>query len=88
MTVPLENKANFELEFNQLVGAILANEPGVKLYHLCRSRTDTSQYRLIEIYDDQAALDHHLETQWYKSAVPKIMPLVAGNSLVEYYDNI
>ena len=68
--------------------AVLANEPGVRLYQLCRSNAETGVYRLLEMYDDQEALDLHRQTEWFKGARPKIGPLVAETPVLEQLDPI
>jgi quinol monooxygenase YgiN len=62
-------KANTEKDFEavakELVAKVNANEPGCKLYACCRGETPRS-YVFMERYVDQAAVDHHRSTDYFK----------------------
>jgi quinol monooxygenase YgiN len=88
MTVAPENQPAFEAAMGEMARASLENEPGVKLYQLCKSREDPSLYRLFENYADQAALDSHLQTPWYKAAGPIVGPLLSGPVTMEFLDTV
>lgn len=75
-----------EAALGELARATLANEPGVLVYRLCRSPDDGCRYRLIEMYKDQAALDHHKTMEWFKAAGPLVGPLLAEPPVMEQYD--
>lgn len=86
--IDVANASAFEAAIGELARATLANEPGVRLYQLCRSNAETGVYRLLEMYDDQEALDLHRQTEWFKGARPKIGPLVAETPVLEQLDPI
>lgn len=44
---------------------VLAGEPGCLLYRVARSRTEPGVYKLMEVYESQAALDAHPNTQHF-----------------------
>jgi len=55
----------FEVVANQLVEKVNANEAGVEYYDLYKQ--DDTTYVFLEKYKDQAALDIHRKTDYYKS---------------------
>jgi quinol monooxygenase YgiN len=60
--------AAFEARFDQLALDVESNEPGNHLYQLCKSRTEPGVYKVMEIYEDQAAQDAHLVAPYFKAA--------------------
>jgi quinol monooxygenase YgiN len=84
-TVAEANAEAFEAVANALVAATRANEPGVKLYTLVRNGKEPTQYRMMELYDDQAAVDSHMASEWFKAAGPKLGPLLDGRLKIEQY---
>jgi len=57
--------SEFEAVANQLVEKVNANEEGAVYYDLYRQ--DPTTYVFLERYTDQAALDIHRKTDYYKS---------------------
>ena len=57
--------AEFEAVANQLVEKVNANEEGVVYYDLYKQ--DATTYVFLERYKNQAALDVHQKTDYYKS---------------------
>jgi quinol monooxygenase YgiN len=92
LTVAFKIKEDKTAEFEQVVsalsGEVLANEPGARMYQLCRSQTDPTAYRLIEVYDDAAALSAHGRSDHYKAAAPKLGACIAEKPVLEKYDTI
>jgi len=43
---------------------------------------------VMEIYQDQAALDAHGKTEYFKAAGPKIAPTMAGRPEILYFDSV
>jgi len=80
------NGPALEAAVGDLARATLANEPGVLIYRLCRLPEQEGHYRLIEMYEDQAVLDKHLATDWFKAAGPLVGPLLAQPPVLEQYD--
>ena len=81
-------ESEFEGVFTALAGQVRANEPGNKLYRLFKSRKDAGTYVVMEIYQDQAALDVHGKTEYFKAAGPKIAPTMAGRPEILYFDSV
>jgi quinol monooxygenase YgiN len=81
-------ESEFEGVFTALAGQVRANEPGNKLYQLFKSRKDAGTYVVMEIYQDQAALDAHGKTEYFKAVGPKIAPTMAGRPEILYLDSV
>jgi len=68
--------ADFEAVANQLVEKVNANEEGVIYYDLYKQ--DDTTYLFLEKYKDQAALDIHRKTDYYKSLGAQLGAFMAG----------
>ena len=68
--------AEFEAVANQLVEKVNANEEGVIYYDLYKQ--DDTTYLFLEKYKDQAALDIHRKTNYYKSLGAQLGAFMAG----------
>jgi quinol monooxygenase YgiN len=86
LTVAEGKNAEFEAVFADLAAAVRANEPGNEFYSLTRSRSNPQVYKVLELYADQAALDAHGSTDYFKAAGPKLAPCLAAAPEVEYLD--
>lgn len=78
----------FEKVFRALAAEVRANEPGNKLYQVCRSRADTTAYVVMELYESDEALKAHGQTAHYKAAGPKLAPLLAGKPDIQFFETI
>ncbi len=76
----------FEAAFADQALAVRANEPGNRLYTLVRSRSDPQKYAVMEIYDDDAALQAHGAAPYMAENRPRIAPLLAEGTEFERYD--
>jgi quinol monooxygenase YgiN len=85
-TVTEENAAAFEAVATELASATRAGEPGNKLYQLVRNQKEPTQFRMMELYADQAAVEAHMASDWFKAAGPKLMALIEGRMLLERYN--
>jgi quinol monooxygenase YgiN len=85
-TVAAENVAALEALVGELAAATRANEPGVIVYRLLRSQTDPGSYRIVELYESEEALDHHLQTEWFVAARPRLPALFATPPTMEQFD--
>ncbi|MET0374438.1 MAG: antibiotic biosynthesis monooxygenase [Rhizorhabdus sp.] len=84
-TVAEANAAAFEAIAGELVAATTANEPGVKLYTLVRDRKDATKYRMLELYEDQAAVNSHMSAEWFKAAGKKLGAVLEERLVIEQY---
>ena len=78
----------FETLFAWQAEQVRANEPGNKLYRLFKSREQDGAYIVMEIYDDEAALQAHRDSEHMKANRPKVAPLVAAPTVLEFYDAV
>ena len=86
MKVKPDQTAAFEQAMGELVAATRGNEPGVKVYQFCRSRKDANTYIVMELYQDQATLDAHMKSDWFRAAGPKLQPCLAERPTLDVYD--
>jgi quinol monooxygenase YgiN len=66
----------------ELAGHVREQEPGCKLYQLCKSQTPR-QYVVIERYQDQQALTAHSQSAYFRAAFPKLGALLDGRAAIE-----
>jgi quinol monooxygenase YgiN len=59
-----------------LAGQVRANEPGNKLYTLCKD--GDGNYLVLELYDDDAALAAHGQSEHFKASGRSFKGLMAG----------
>jgi len=79
----------YESTFKALRAQVLAEEPGVTFYELCRVPGQPCHYRVVECYTDQAAQDLHLNTDYYKAAFATVLDcLVDGTFEMEVVEPI
>lgn len=81
-------EAEFEAVFRDLAGKVRANEPGNKLYQVCRSRANKTTYAVMELYESDEALKAHSQSAHFKAAGPRIAPLLAGRPDIQYFETI
>ena len=80
--------ADFESVFSDLAAQVRANETGCLAYALTKSRSDPNTYKVLELYTDQAAVDHHGQTDYFRAAGPKLGPCLVGRPEIEYLDGV
>ena len=81
--------AEFEAAFKTLAAKVHSDEPGNRVYQLCKSRTDANEYVVMEIYADQAAVDAHRASPHFQAAVPTLGPLLQpGPMNLEMLDTV
>jgi quinol monooxygenase YgiN len=80
--------ADFEAIFRDLAKAVRANEPGNKLYQVCKSRKDANTYVVMEIYENDDALKAHGASEHYKTLGAGLGPTLAGRPDIQYFDTI
>lgn len=59
--------ADFEQAILSNAAASLQNEPGCRRFDVCRDPEQPAAFILYEIYDDQAAIDAHLQSAHYRN---------------------
>ena len=84
-----EGKAEiFEEVFRETMAAVRAEEPGTLVYQLTRSRTDPNVYKMLEFYQDQAALDLHVKNNAARAVFARLEGCLAGRPDIEYLDAV
>jgi quinol monooxygenase YgiN len=74
LTVAPENAEAFEAIMSKLV-AETNKEEGVVAYRLART-AEPGHYVMMEIYQDQAAMDSHMASPHFKEAAGQFFPLL------------
>ena len=68
-----EKIETYETTFRELREKVLANEPGVTFYELCRVPGEPGSYRVVECYKDQQTQDEHLAMDYYQAAFATVL---------------
>jgi len=83
----LKPKAGSEAEFEQamtdLAQQVRANEPGNQLYTLCRD--EDGNYAMLELYDDERALEAHRNAEHFQAAGKTLGALLDGAPEITRY---
>jgi quinol monooxygenase YgiN len=74
-------EAEFEKVMLGLAAEVRKNEPGNKMYTLCKD--EAGQYVVLELYDDEAALAAHGQSAHFKASGAKFAGLMAGRPEIQ-----
>lgn len=88
LTVAEGKNAEFEAAFSDLMAAVRENEPGNEFYAVFQSRDNPQEYKVLERYVDQAALDAHGKSDHFRASGPKLAPCMAAAPVIEQLDGI
>ncbi|MGO4449189.1 putative quinol monooxygenase [Phyllobacterium sp. TAF24] len=80
VAISIEAKKGQEEAVGALLKGLVAPtmaEPGVKLFLPYRSPTNPANFFLYELYVDEAGWQQHQETEHFKAAIEKLLPLTA-----------
>lgn len=80
--------AEFESAMRALAEKVRANEPGCKLYVMCAVKNAPGTYRMLERYDDRAALQHHSGTDYFKATFAKIGGVFAAPPQIDVMEEV
>lgn len=75
--------------FAEVFAALTAEvrrEPGNRLCQLARPRDGSATFSVVEIYDDDAALATHSQTEHVTRAGPVLASMLAADPRVVFYD--
>lgn len=75
-------EAEFEGVFAELAPAVAANEPGNSYYRLFRTE-EAGVYKVLECYDDGAAVEAHRASEHFRTLGAKLGPCLAGVPEIE-----
>jgi quinol monooxygenase YgiN len=85
LVVEFRIKPEFVAEFEDAIGenARLSREaePGCRQFDVCRDPNERSLFFLYELYDDQAAIDAHLQSPHFLSMDSATRDWVASNTV-------
>ena len=84
LTVAEGKNADFEAAFSELMAAVKENEPGNEFYSVFQCKDNPQQYKVLERYVDQAALDAHGKSDHFRASGPKLAPCMAGAPVIEH----
>lgn len=82
MKVREGKESDFERVMGHLAAQVRSNEPGCKLYALCKAK-EPGEYVVLERYDDQAALSAHSQSAHFKEAGPALGAVLDGRPKIE-----
>ena len=88
ITVQEGKNAEFEQTFLALAEQVRANEPGNIFYLLHRSKSDPQVYKVMEQYQDAAALDAHGKSAHFAEANKVLATLVSAAPEIEVLDTV
>ncbi len=88
LTVAEGKNADFEVAFKELMAAVQENEPGNEFYSVFQCKDNPQQYKVLERYVDQAALDAHGKSDHFRASGPKLAPCMAAAPVIEHLDGI
>ncbi|MEN9489983.1 MAG: hypothetical protein RJA63_432 [Pseudomonadota bacterium] len=80
-------KAELETELRKLVAQV-AQEPGALEYTLHRAPDHASRFYFYERYRDQAAVDAHWATPYFKHFLDCVPELCATPPVVKFYESL
>ena len=83
-----DKTSEFETRFLELVRQVKANEPDAQMYQLVKSREEAGVYKVMELYTDQAALDRHFQTEYFRAFGGEARGFMAGEPKIERLDTV
>ena len=81
MSVRSGCEKEFEKAMLSLVSKVNSNEPGNLLYELCRD--DDGEYLVMELYEDEAAVDAHRSASHIKESGPSFKGLMSAPPIIK-----
>jgi quinol monooxygenase YgiN len=85
LQVPPDNAQAFEELMTYVAAMSNEHEPGVVHYAFAKSVEDADTYVAVEVYQDQAAVAAHGDTEWVRESVPKSLRLIEGMPRIAQY---
>ena len=76
LNVKAGKEAEFEKAMLALAEQVRANEPGNHLYSLCKD--SDGNYSVMELYEDEAAIAAHGQSEHFKASGASFQGLMAG----------
>jgi quinol monooxygenase YgiN len=86
LTIRPGEEAAFEAAATALAAAVRANEPGCALYTFVKSRTDAAVYTVMELYQTEADMTAHGQSEHFKALSPALGATLAGRPAITVHD--
>jgi quinol monooxygenase YgiN len=80
--------AEFEALMLGLAAKVKANEPGCLFYELTKSRAEPNTYKVLEGYRDQAAVDQHSSSEYFRATMGAMRECFAEKPVIELCDSV
>ena len=81
LNVKDDKGAEFEKVMLDLAEKVTTNEPGNHLYQLCKD--SDGNYIVMELYEDEAAVDAHRSASHIKESGPSFKGLMSGPPIIK-----
>jgi quinol monooxygenase YgiN len=78
----------FETAVAEYERQVNATEPGCMIYCMARSTTTPYEYRNVEIFADQDAIEAHGRTEHYRAAIEATVGCLDGEPAVERCESL
>ena len=78
LTIQDGKQSVFEEAVKKLMADVRANEPECTLYQFCKTKGSETEYMVIEVYENEAALAAHSASDHFKAAQPSLGACLAG----------
>jgi quinol monooxygenase YgiN len=88
MKVKIGREPEFEQIMCKLTASVRANEPDNVVYQLCKSRTETNLYVILELYSSAAAFTAHGSSSHLRAAGAELAATLAERPIIETYDAV
>lgn len=84
LKVKSDKKEKFEEVFGSLSDNVSKHEQGCHCYRLFKSETDADTYVVIEQYENQAAVDAHMASDYFTAAHDPLKDCLADAPKLEF----
>jgi len=88
LTVNNEKASDFETLQTELSKLTHEQEPDTFVYDVIKHREKPGTYVVYARFKDEAAFDHHMQTEFHDRLVPPIMECLDGEMVLEFFDHI
>ena len=88
LTVKDDKAADFEKLQAELSQLTHEHEPDTFVYDVIKHREKPGVYVVYARFKDEAAFDHHMQTEFHDRLVPPIMECLGGDMVLEFFDHV
>ena len=88
LKVKEDKVAQFEQAQKELSELTHKHEPDTHVYDLIKSKDDPLAYVCYARFKDQAAFDHHMQTEFHDRLVPLILDSLADDMDLTFYEHV